>query len=393
MANRITYSFKRVLKGFEFVFKRFVVWTLGLFFTTEPKSARNIKSDAASSAKRVLFLRFDKLGDMVVSLPVFETLSREAPNIQVEVLASPANQVIIAHDSRVSSHWIYSKRPWRDLSVLWALRKRQYDAVVDMICLDSVTALFISQFVGRKVMRVGIGKSRFAKYYTHNIPLNTTNYEHIVDSTLGVVGCLGIAEERFISHTPLATTKDAQVAADNFIMTLRGVDGATNKPLIGVNISAGQPNRMWGKDNFGELLERLMDSAPQPIVCLICAPPDRDLAESIRREIACEVGIVPAGLDILQVSALIERLDLLISPDTSLIHIARQYDVPVVGLYPTHGRSAAQWRPHRQLDGMVQGGSDCDIHDITPEQVMAEYRKVSGRTFLASRELRRIDGS
>ncbi len=380
-------KYKRFLKGLEFIFKRLVMALLSLFFTTGPKSASSTNSSEVRKYKRVLFLRFDKLGDMVISLPVFETLASELPDLQIEVIASPSSRAIIAEDSRIRAIWLYTKRPWQDLRTLWMLRKRNYDAVIDMICLDSVTALFVSQLVGRNVPRIGIGKSRFAKYYTTNIPLYESNYAHIVDTTLSVLDALGVEKKGYVQQAPLATSAIDKQRASEFINSLHSsseklkTNDSTSTKIIGVNISAGKPNRMWGEKKFVELLNQLGESNPRNFISLLCAPNERALAESIKEKCNCQVELIPPRGSILQVAAIISHLDILISPDTSLIHVARQYDVPVVGIYPTHGRSLAQWSPYGQPDGVVLGGSACDIFDITVQQVFQEYSKVSARTF------------
>ena len=88
---------------------------------------------------------------------------------------------------------------------------------------------------------------------------------------------------------------------------------------------------------------------------------------------------MPPGLSLLEVSALISRLDLLISPDTSLIHIARSFDTPVVGLYSRATKNFRRWRPYRQDDGAVVGDHHDNIYDITAEQVFERCRQVRQR--------------
>ncbi len=373
MSNRIVQIWKRALKGVEFLFKRLVILLLRLFFTTGGGDTTE------GPIRRILFLRFDKLGDMVSSLPVFETVSRARPEIELEVLASRSNRIFLENDSRISACWTYTKRPWQDIGMLRKLRKRNYDVIIDLICLDSVTSLFISQFTGRNVRRIGIGKKRFEKYYTEHVPLNPDGYEHIVDTTLKTLAYIGIDRSQFIGQAPLQLPGPTLERADSFIAALRDSSEPATASVIGINISAGKPNRIWKMENFVELIAKLSSTAEETIIVIFCSPNDRGRAETIQRLSGTPTHLLPDGLNILDVSALIAKLDMLITPDTSVIHIARQYNVPVVGMYPTHGRSSAQWKPYGQPDGLVEGGSACDIFDITPEQVYQEFLRVSQR--------------
>ena len=78
---------------------------------------------------------------------------------------------------------------------------------------------------------------------------------------------------------------------------------------------------------------------------------------------------VPEGLSLVDASALLGKMDLLISPDTSLVHIARSFRVPVVGLYSRFMYNFMLWRPYMQEEGAVVSGNEHNIHDITVDQV------------------------
>ncbi len=78
-------------------------------------------------------------------------------------------------------------------------------------------------------------------------------------------------------------------------------------------------------------------------------------------------------------SAIISRLDLLVTPDTSLVHIARSFKVPVVGMYPQLQWNLERWRPYGQKGGVVISNDDGHIFDITPVQVLAEVTKILAR--------------
>ncbi len=67
------------------------------------------------------------------------------------------------------------------------------------------------------------------------------------------------------------------------------------------------------------------------------------------------------------------RLDLMITPDTSIVHIARAFDVPVVGLYSKFMKNFMLWRPYDQEIGAVVSANDGNIFDITVEQVFDTF--------------------
>ena len=45
--------------------------------------------------KTILFFRYDRIGDMIISTPVFRELKLANPNISISVLASKSNQEVL----------------------------------------------------------------------------------------------------------------------------------------------------------------------------------------------------------------------------------------------------------------------------------------------------------
>jgi ADP-heptose:LPS heptosyltransferase len=73
-----------------------------------------------------------------------------------------------------------------------------------------------------------------------------------------------------------------------------------------------------------------------------------------------------------QYASFIAQSDLLISPDTSAIHIADAFRVPVLGLYPAVEWNYRSWQPVATASVAVRPLSG-DVGDIDVRQVMEAY--------------------
>ena len=316
--------------------------------------------------QRVIFLRPEKIGDMVISLPTFEALRKAYPHIKISVLASPGNQSLIAQDPGFDQVFLYRKE-WGDIDRLKQVRSAKFDAVFDMIDGDSVTTLFYSQLLGRGAVRIGIGKEKHARYYDFNHVHEDGIGGHIVDNTLKLLEPLGIDVSNVTGFVPPYIPNESQERVDSFI-------GQTTRPedlVLGLNLSAGRPNRIWPGEATEELCRRLLEEMPDLRLVLIATPEDRERGAHLLDTISdSRLLLVPDKLSLLDVSALISHLRLLISPDTSLIHIARSFRVPVVGLYNKAGKNFRRWQPYRQVEGAIVGDHIDTIFDITPLQVL-----------------------
>ena len=72
---------------------------------------------------RVLFLRYDRIGDMVISTGILSTLGEHYPNLRIDVLASWVNQSVISNEPYVQDTLTYNvKNPFHLLLLAFRLR-------------------------------------------------------------------------------------------------------------------------------------------------------------------------------------------------------------------------------------------------------------------------------
>ncbi len=84
------------------------------------------------NARNILFFRYDRIGDMVITTPVFRELKREYPEINISVLASNANQTVLHNNPYVDKVYInYKNNLFKDLPTLLKLRNKKYDVCVE----------------------------------------------------------------------------------------------------------------------------------------------------------------------------------------------------------------------------------------------------------------------
>jgi ADP-heptose:LPS heptosyltransferase len=246
------------------------------------------------------------------------------------------------------------------------VRKLGVDAVVDMVSRDSVTSLFLSQFCTNQAWRIGRDKNRYGRYYDFNYRSEDGNLEQSVDGALKLLTAFGISMEKLKSHVPPTIRIEDRKAADEFLASL---NGDTPGGIIGLNISAGRPTRIWQEEKNLELIDRLLKKYPSYRIIISSDPSDRARALHLSEKFPSRVDPLPRNMNLLEVSALIENMAVLITPDTSLVHIARSFKVPVVGLYTRHANNLRTWRPHNQKNGTVVSGNDYNIFDIEVNQV------------------------
>ena len=120
---------------------------------------------------RVLFLRHDRAGDMVLSTGVLRAIARSHPTITLDVLASPLNAPIIEGADYVGDTITFDKRAIGSyIPTALRLRRARYDAVVDcMVTAPSVTTLLLVLASGAR-HRIGIAGRGNDAAFTLTVP-------------------------------------------------------------------------------------------------------------------------------------------------------------------------------------------------------------------------------
>jgi ADP-heptose:LPS heptosyltransferase len=317
---------------------------------------------------RVLLLRDDGLGDMIVSLAIAKAIVNVSPNIQLDVLASPAN-AMIAERSGIFREVLSHKRGSlkRSRATRRMLSTRGYDTVIDgRVAIGNVntqtTLLLLST---RAPYRVGIGGRRNDGVYS--VPVIPARTEHWIDLLATLATPFGI-DATAGDWTPVLAVSDEE--RDAALARWRAMDGGTPRVLL--NISVGHPERRWPDDRYGAVLARLRARAPHAAIAVLAMPSDRASA----MQLAASVNGQAWSLDIPQSIAACATADLVITPDTAVSHMASAFRTPTLTLlrqgyerwvpYRTPGRNVFGDDP-RRLIGLPTARVNAALDDLLDE--------------------------
>ncbi len=348
-----------------------------------PAAARPL---AAPPGGRVLFLRCDRIGDMVLSTPALQAIKKRFPRSRLTVLAAPANHRVLDGHPAVDEVIVFDARflshPLRFLRQVHALRRRRFDLAVDpLIGLDLKSAAVA--LASGACLRVGFGGAGREIFFNRPAP-PPENGRHFVDATLDLLETVGVRATERIPR--LRLPEDAVAWARAWLA------GHTRPGLavIGVHPGAHYPSQRWPASHCARLIDAVRRELPgQPV--LIGGPGDR---ETIRRIAASAEAAVPihVGEDLIRSFALIAQCDLLVCNNSGPLHAAAALGVPTVSFMgPTH---AARWWPrgerHRVLRaeglaclgceaGRCPRGDHACLRRISPAAALAGIRALLRR--------------
>ncbi len=343
------------LKSLELFFRRSLIAHLG----QHNPVCVSAPTPIFGPQSKVLFLRHDRLGDAIISLPVLRILKTHYPNLQIDVLLSQYNASMSTHLQRYAERcWVYEKSPLKFLSLLRALRAQHYDVVIDPMDNPSATSsMFVTMLGGASV---GIEKSN-ASIYTHVVPMLERNSVHIIERMAQVLlpfGILPTSEALYLEY-PLSTEVQ--------MLGKRRLGEKTAPYRLGINLSARDPWRYWGRENFIKFIEAFRERTQKVEIVLFAAQSDAKEAQYIGKATATKVAPCVPTLD--EFAAMLMQCDLLLTPDTSVVHIAAAWQVPQVVLYSRVEGLPMVWLPYRAPHLALETSSE-SICAISVEDVL-----------------------
>jgi ADP-heptose:LPS heptosyltransferase len=279
------------------------------------------------SAKRhrVLFLRHDRAGDMIVSTGVMRAIARSHPTIEMDVLASPANAAIITGASYVHEVIRFDRKKLsRYPSLLRRLRRARYDAVIDcMVTAPSVTTLLLI-LASRARFRIGIAGRGNDAAFNITVSADDSVNAHMVDLLAALAAAFDVPSHDVerrptleLTDGELARAHDAWAAPDEARRVL-------------INISAGSSERAWPDASYAAVIAHVHARDPRAAVRIIAAPNEIERARAIAKAADATVVQTPSIRDAL---GLVATAELVVTPDTSITHAASAFRTASVVLF------------------------------------------------------------
>ncbi len=301
---------------------------------------------------KILIIQIGRIGDMVLTTPMFGAIKRRYPDAELHILASSKNYEVIENDPRLGRIFIYRKKFFSILFLLFRLRHQRYDYWIDPKDHRSRESMLLARLCGAK-LKIG-WNSPDHKVFEIGIPSDHENFtRHAVERNLQALASLDIVPMR--DDRPKLFI-NAEVR--KFIL---GKIKKITAPKAIINISAGNPSRKWPVENWREVCWYCFSAGYSPIINF--HPQDETIAKELHA--GNPRFTLFYSRSIKDVIGLIEHAQLVISPDTAVIHIASAFNIPTVGLYPRVEWNLYKFKPISDVNKVVlpEGGESLErIH-------------------------------
>jgi heptosyltransferase-2 len=355
--------YKTLLKKPYLMLRRILLFLPGLL-----NKSGQLKSEVI---KRILLLRHDRVGDMVLSTPVFRALKTRYPDATITVLASEKNQEILLNNPNVDNILIYKGI----LNFVAEVRKEKFDMAIDLFLTHDMKQAFMTYLSGA-LYRLGFRDSGREIFFNIRSPAARP-------------------QKRMVEHlTDLATAAGAETADSEPEIFLSEQEkewaqselsqwGLKEAVIVAVHPGAFYPSQRWPAERFGESARQIIESYGAAVL-IFGGKNERPLLEKIRVATGGRSHIF-CGLSLRQFIALLDRCSLLVCNNSGPLHIASALQIPTVSM--TGPTVVPLWLPkgknhiavNKDLPCSPCNRAECNEHicmeQITVNEVMAEVSR------------------
>jgi ADP-heptose:LPS heptosyltransferase len=270
--------------------------------------------------RRVLLLTTGHLGSNIFCTPAIHLLKQRLPDVHFDVVASSARGAS-AFESNPDIGVAFCRRTARGTRRLAA----RYDLVLGLHHDQA------ERFLARSgVPYLAVGPD--AQAHGHRA-------EAILEFVHGLLACGGAEPDRHYVICPQARHRAhvdrllARCAADDILVGLHlGTGRTANHGWKFWYAKRARDPRIWPSRAYVEVARRLRAANPRIRPVLIGVRNERFLARRFEQAVTGPIDLT-GRTSLLDVAALMSRLDVLVCADSGVLHVACATDVPIVALF------------------------------------------------------------
>jgi len=358
--------------------------------------------------KRILVIPAQHIGDTLLATPAIRALRHHFPKAHITVLASPSGAVVLRGNPDIDEIRILnapwhtrfellphsepnSLKKWMRLMAYYRLclnfvfaegrklQKLNFDIGIDLFGTVYNTLLMVSAKIP---IRIGPNAVGIASLLTHPVSLSNPQKINEIDRAINIVQAIG-AKPQGRKPFIICTEKDEVMIQEK--LSKNGV--SLQDTLIVAHPGCfSAPASRWRPKAWAKVLDTLIQECKVKIV-LNGVPSERLEIESIKFQMKHKVIDLCGQLTIPELVALLKRCDLLLTVNSSPMHIASALGTPMIVIQGAW--NVTRCRPYGDNHVLIVKNVpciDCGLNIcpkpvscmdmITPEEVIAAAKEM-----------------
>jgi ADP-heptose:LPS heptosyltransferase len=347
-----------------------------------------------NSSKKICIYRVGNIGDIICAIPAIIAIRRAYPDACITLLTSPGKKGSPGAKELLEGVWFIDKL-WvyysdeignsrKTVEFIKKIRVEKFDLLIyfpqELITLKTLFRNLIFIKLCRIKKAVGFEYSTIKKWTKAQSAVY--QFDNEVDRLINLLKRWNIPISGKIEYD-LPIPKNIQEAALKII----DENKINSKLIFGIMPSASYEDNQWSLDNFSEVSKFILQKYKDCQIVIFGGSGDKDKGEYIKNQIGSDAVINLCGeTSLLETAFVVNKLTLLVSNNTGLMHMAALAGIKVVAIF-SPAELNGKWRPYGENSKELinRSASECDgyyykktqncherINDVSVEEVKNE---------------------
>ena len=310
--------------------------------------------------KNILIVRTDRIGDVVLTLPLASILKKHLPDCKITFMVRDYTRPLVQCVKDIDEIIVYEKND-SFFSLLNNIKNKSFDTCF-VVHPKFIIALVV--FLSGIKKRIGTGYRWYSFLFNKKI-FEHRKYgtQHELNHNINLLKLIDIKEEVNETNVSFNLQVDEN-SKQNVLNKLKELNIDNNLPNVIIHPGSGGSAIDLPVSHFKEVVEQLAHELDINIF-LTGSLNEKNICDSIMNK---KNTYNLAGMfDLKELSALISQSQLMIANSTGPIHIAAALGINVIGFYPKIAScSVTRWGPYTVKRKIFTPTIDCN--DCTREQ-------------------------
>ena len=329
-----------------------------------------------NNIKKILFMRYDgKIGDMVINTLMFREIKKKYSHIEIGVVTKGGARIIIENNPNVDKIYEYQKDRKSIKKLASKITEEKYDLVIDFSEILRVNQMMLINLC-RARFNMGLNKEEWDLFDISYSKLE--GYIHITEIYRRILEKLGITD--ITIGYELFFDEEQKNKVDDLLRDI------THKKIVVFNPFAASKHRDLNLENILKIGKIVLEDENNILIFIGEKRRKKEL-ENVIKELGKDA-IFPELENIMETSYLISKADLVITPDTSIVHIAAAFKRKLIAIYRLDNKEENKinrylWAPNYEgsvqifsKDFEITNGEEADINKFDVKEIEKEIKKL-----------------
>ena len=280
--------------------------------------------------KRILVVKLDHLGDVLLATPVFSNLRQAYPNAELHALTGAWSRVVLEKHPDVNKVLEYNSPAFsrtaeptslkQTFRLYRELRRQKYDLMIELRSDWRIVCFALLRVTPKRLDRAALqvaNKLGFAQFTgTHETTRN-----------LDVLRKANIPTP--IQTTTFSVTTEDKKWASDFLATYQI---NRERPLIAIHPGSPIPLKRWAPERYAELADWLI-AQKRANILFVGVKEEIPIITEIQRLMRAASNNIAGETTLTQLASILHTCNVFIGNDSGPMHLAAAVGIPTIGLY------------------------------------------------------------